>query len=145
MVAAANRLRLPYWDWGVNAVPPPEIIELPKLEVLQPPSGRPGLVPNPFLAYTFPLEFFAQPAESFAEQPALAVWPKTLRCPTTVTADAQTNLARLRAWVSFIDNCSLQMLMRDPYQCPSSKSVRAYRKAFQHADTEDYLEGVQQP
>ncbi|KAJ7839882.1 photo-regulated tyrosinase [Mycena leptocephala] len=78
MVAAANRLRLPYWDWG-------------------PPSGRPGLVPNPFLAYTFPLEFFAQPAESFAEQPALAVWPKTLRCPTTVTADAQTNLARLRA------------------------------------------------
>ncbi|KAJ7829831.1 photo-regulated tyrosinase [Mycena leptocephala] len=97
MVAAANRLRLPYWDWGVNAVPPPEIIELPTLEVLKAPNGRLVLVPNPFRAYTFPPEFLAQPVELFETQPALAVWRKTLRCPTGVTADADTNLPRLKA------------------------------------------------
>ncbi|KAJ7871304.1 hypothetical protein B0H13DRAFT_1895798 [Mycena leptocephala] len=98
----ANRLRLPYWDWGVNAVPPPEIIELPKLEVLQPPSGRPGRVPNPFLAYTFPLEFFAQPAESFAEQPALACGRKLYGArPHPSLPESFSMLTRKTTWKEF--------------------------------------------
>ncbi|KAG8891850.1 hypothetical protein FRB99_003288, partial [Tulasnella sp. 403] len=51
-LAAANTLRMPFWDWAVNIVPPPEVISDKQVTITLR-DGTQKLVDNPLLAYTF--------------------------------------------------------------------------------------------
>jgi hypothetical protein len=144
MVAAANQLRIPYWDWGANAVPPPEIIEYKSVSIMMAPDGRRFLVANPFLAYTLPKSFLDQSKGSIYPT-YYEMWKNTVRCPTSQMADAASQPEVLKEWVSFIDLCRLQMLMRNSYQCPQKKSVLTYHQGLHHADRDQDLGRLQQP
>ena len=82
-------LRVPYWDWAANSVPPPEIIEKTTVEI-QLPSGELKLVPNPFLAYKF------NPAPPATFLPQYKIWPTTLRYPNSAAATATSNVNALQ-------------------------------------------------
>ncbi|KAF7375353.1 Photo-regulated tyrosinase [Mycena sanguinolenta] len=80
-LTAAYELRVPYWDWAANIVPPAQIITQTVVEILKP-NGELKMVPNPFLCYTFhPI-----PSAAFADN--FKFWPKTLRYPTSADANA---------------------------------------------------------
>ena len=51
-LTAAQNLRLPYWDWATNSVPPREVIALQNVNIVTP-DGRTTSVPNPLYQYTF--------------------------------------------------------------------------------------------
>ncbi|KAJ6548594.1 tyrosinase [Mycena capillaripes] len=81
--SAALDLRVPYWDWGANIIPPAQIITQTVVEILCP-SGVLRMVPNPFLSYRFhptPTDF----VDNFQ------IWPQTLRYPTSAAANAISN------------------------------------------------------
>ncbi|KAJ6568852.1 hypothetical protein B0H19DRAFT_1373291 [Mycena capillaripes] len=115
MLTAATQLRLPYWDWGVNAVPPPQIIELPRVPITAP-DGTQRLVTNPFLAYQFNPLPSSFPSQVDSQVIPLNVWPTTLRYPTDLTNTATSNFAALRTVLngnqSSITNNVFNMLIR---------------------------------
>ncbi|KAJ4488015.1 tyrosinase [Lentinula aciculospora] len=86
---AALNLRQPYWDWARNAVPPPEVISLDKVTIVNP-GGQKVSVPNPLRRYTFhPIDpSFPEPYQS---------WPSTLRHPLTEDPNAKDNIPQLTA------------------------------------------------
>jgi len=50
--AAADKLRLPFWDWVLRPVPPPEVLELKTVNILMP-DGKKSPVNNPLVSYNF--------------------------------------------------------------------------------------------
>lgn len=73
-ILEAKQLRLPYWDWASDAVPPNEVISDPKVKIVTPESARCGetvLFPNPLLSYKFPDGKW----ESFSKFPATVRYP----------------------------------------------------------------------
>jgi tyrosinase len=86
---AAKNLRQPYWDWAQNPIPPPEVISLDEVTIINP-SGQQVLVPNPFRRYTF------HPIDPSFPEP-YASWQTTLRYPTTNDSDATDDVDELVA------------------------------------------------
>ncbi|KAN0140456.1 Common central domain of tyrosinase domain containing protein [Lactarius tabidus] len=87
-VTAAQNLRLPYWDWATNTVPPPEVISLKTLNIVTP-DGKTTSVANPLLQYTFnPIDrSFPRPYSS---------WKTTIRHPDSPnSANATTDVPAL--------------------------------------------------
>ncbi|KAJ3896545.1 tyrosinase [Lentinula edodes] len=86
---AASNLRQPYWDWARNPVPPPEVISLDEVTIVDS-SGEKISVPNPLRRYTFhPIDpSFPEPYQS---------WPTTLRHPLTDDANTSDNVPELKA------------------------------------------------
>ncbi|KAJ3823763.1 tyrosinase [Lentinula raphanica] len=86
---AAMNLRQPYWDWARNPIPPPEVISLNEVTIVDP-RGQKISVPNPLRRYTFhPIDpSFPEPYQS---------WSTTLRHPTSKHANAKENISELEA------------------------------------------------
>jgi hypothetical protein len=72
-LTAAQNLRMPYWDWATNSVPPPEVISLQKVNIIAP-DGRTTSVPNPLYQYTF------NPVDQSFPSPWRS-WKTTIRHP----------------------------------------------------------------
>jgi tyrosinase len=87
--AAAESLRLPYWDWGVNAIPPDEVIALPTLNIPLPPNGTVTAFGNPLYGYKF------NPIPPQFQRP-FNTWSQTLRHPTTQNPNAQDDVNGLK-------------------------------------------------
>jgi tyrosinase len=51
-IAAAERLRAPYWDWAANPIPPDELIAMPQVAIIGF-DGRTRWVNNPLMGYYF--------------------------------------------------------------------------------------------
>ncbi|KAF9069697.1 tyrosinase [Rhodocollybia butyracea] len=86
---AARVLRQPYWDWASNAVPPPEVISLDQVTIVNP-AGHKVSVPNPLRRYTF------HPIDPSFPEP-YASWPTTLRHPLSEDPNATDNVKELTA------------------------------------------------
>jgi tyrosinase len=87
-VTAAHKLRLPYWDWATNCVPPPEVISMETVNIVTP-DGQTTAVVNPLLKYTF------NPIPRAFPQPYSA-WPTTIRHPDNPNSpDATTDVQAL--------------------------------------------------
>lgn len=86
---AANELRQPYWGWDKpeTMVPPDQVISSDTVEIIKPPNGTRGSVPNPFKAYRFP------PGSTSTFNPPRNVWALTARHPD---GNGQTNVTDLR-------------------------------------------------
>lgn len=90
MVAAAQTLRIPYWDWAMT--PPsgqntlPDSIAQPNITVTTP-NGTESIA-NPLYSYYF------HPVEGLYYQQFLQ-WPQTLRWPSSTDADAVTQVDML--------------------------------------------------
>ncbi|KAJ3802926.1 tyrosinase [Lentinula aff. detonsa] len=86
---AALNLRQPYWDWAKNPIPPPEVISMDEVTIMDP-NGQKISVPNPLRRYTFhPIDpSFPEPYQS---------WQTTLRHPSTQDANASDNVSQLKA------------------------------------------------
>jgi len=85
-LAQAQSLRMPYWDWATNSVPPPEVISLKNVNIITP-DGRTTSVPNPLYQYTF------NPVDQSFPSPWRS-WRMTIRHPDNpnspnATTDAQ--------------------------------------------------------
>ena len=89
-VTAAQNLRVPYWDWASNTVPPPQVISMTTLNIVTP-NGKTTSVANPLLQYTFnPIDrSFPRPYSS---------WKTTIRHPDNPnSANATTDVQALKA------------------------------------------------
>lgn len=81
----AIQLRLPYWDWASDAVPPKEVILDKTVEIITPETEIAGHktttcpVPNPFLGFTFPKSI-----DLSILGPNFTKWRTTLRHPFPV-------------------------------------------------------------
>ncbi|KAG9029812.1 hypothetical protein FS837_003464 [Tulasnella sp. UAMH 9824] len=84
---AAVNLRLPYWDWASNAVPPSQVISDAQVTITGP-DGQQTSVDNPLLAYPF------NPIDPSFPDP-YAQWPTTLRHPTSEDSDATSNVREM--------------------------------------------------
>ncbi|KAE9400782.1 tyrosinase [Gymnopus androsaceus JB14] len=84
---AALNLRQPYWDWALKPVPPPEVISLDEVTIVNP-SGQKVSVANPLRRYTF------HPIDPSFPDP-YASWPTTLRYPTSDDASASEDISQL--------------------------------------------------
>ena len=80
---AAASLRMPYWDWALHPVPPPEVIELQTLNVTGP-NGKVTVNPNPLLSYHYK-----------SDEPRVDNRPFTVRCPDRQNPN-QTNVKALK-------------------------------------------------
>ena len=85
-VAAAQNLRLPYWDWATNIIPPPEVISKETVDIVTP-DGQTTTVTNPLLKYTF------NPIDSSFPHSS---WKTTIRHPDDPNSpDATTDVQAL--------------------------------------------------
>ena len=88
-VDAALKLRLAYWDWAENSVPPPQVISLDQVEITMPDGQRSSVI-NPLRGY----RFHPMPEDM---PPPYKDWPRTLRYPiksgSEVTDDVSTLIA----------------------------------------------------
>jgi len=107
-IQAANELRLPYWDWALDAVPPDEVIALTQVAITGP-NGNKVTVDNPLYHYTF------HPVDPSFPRPS-SLWKTTIRQPTNQTANARDNVNRLRSVLqssqSDITSSTFNMLTR---------------------------------
>ncbi|KAF7324006.1 Photo-regulated tyrosinase [Mycena kentingensis (nom. inval.)] len=92
MTGAAS-LRLPYWDWAANIMPPDAIIASTTVTIRKP-DGFTHSVPNPFLAYTFNP---GPPPASWGFYAPYSLWTTTLRHPSDDTATATSRIVELRS------------------------------------------------
>ncbi|KAG8960489.1 hypothetical protein FRC00_000213 [Tulasnella sp. 408] len=74
-IEAAEQLRMPYWDWASNPVPPAEVISMDYVTITTA-DGQETSVPNPLLSYRF------NPMHPSIKATPFRVWPTTLRHPT---------------------------------------------------------------
>src|SRR5438552_3511458 len=75
--------RLPFWEWAVTDPALPVEFTTPTITIYGTHGHLIGHSPNPFLAYKFnPIDpsFFG----------SFAIWPTTLRCPSTGDATAKS-------------------------------------------------------
>jgi tyrosinase len=87
--AAADKLRIPYWDWATEPRMP-DIVSISNVQITTP-TGV-ATVRNPLFSYRFkrfPLDTSQFPPSS------LSVFPQTVRDPQTNTYDAVSNVARI--------------------------------------------------
>ncbi|KAF8271967.1 tyrosinase [Lactarius quietus] len=87
-VNTAQNLRLPYWDWATNCVPPREVISQETVNIVTP-DGQTTSVENPLFKYTFnPVDTSFPPPYSY--------WPTTIRHPDDAdSANATTDVQGL--------------------------------------------------
>lgn len=83
---AAQTLRSPYWDWAINTLPPPEVIERAKVKIIK--ATGETEVNNPLLSYRFK-----------SGEPKVGNRPFTVRCPTPMRPN-ETNLTDLKRCVT---------------------------------------------
>ncbi|KAG9009286.1 hypothetical protein FRB90_008451 [Tulasnella sp. 427] len=83
-VEAAKQLRIPYWDWAVNAVPPVQVISSAQVNITAP-NGQRISVANPLLAYRF------NPIDPSFPAP-YSRWPTTLRHPHIAGPNARSDV-----------------------------------------------------
>ncbi|KAI9508871.1 photo-regulated tyrosinase [Russula earlei] len=88
-IGAAQNLRLPFWDWASNIIPPDEVISLETVDIITP-DGNTTSVPNPLLRYTF------NPIDDSFPSP-YSGWRTTVRHPYD-----QDNVTALRSDLSII-------------------------------------------
>lgn len=50
---AAENLRLPYWDWAIKKMPPPEVMTMTSIDVVKPDGTTMTIDQNPLFAYNF--------------------------------------------------------------------------------------------
>ncbi|KAG8930241.1 hypothetical protein FRC01_003109 [Tulasnella sp. 417] len=89
--AAAQELRMPYWDWASNSVPPAQVISMAQVTITAP-NGQRTAVQNPLLGYRF------NPIDRSFPSP-YSRWPTTLRHPQSASASAQSNVNEMIAWL----------------------------------------------
>ena len=85
---AACDLRMPFWDWGINAIPPDEVIVLKQVTITGP-DGRKVKVDNPFYQYKF------HPIDPSFQGP-YSKWQTTLRHPPNEDPNATDDVAALK-------------------------------------------------
>ena len=85
--AAAQKFRMPYWDWAANATIP-DVVNTPRISI-NTPTGR-QTVDNPLYTY----KFHPQPSASDFPHDSTGVWryPQTVRCPDS-RGNSQPNVA----------------------------------------------------
>lgn len=88
---AAQQLRMPYWDWASNAVPPAQVISMAQVTITAP-NGQRTSVQNPLLAYPF------NPIDPSFPRP-YSQWRTTLRHPQTASANAPSNVNEMISYV----------------------------------------------
>ncbi|KAI9508870.1 photo-regulated tyrosinase [Russula earlei] len=96
-VGAAQNLRLPYWDWATNSIPP-DVVTSRTTVVITTPDGNRTTVSNPLYQYTFnPIDSsFPQPYDS---------WQTTIRRPDDPNSpDASTDVSGLISDLSSIQS-----------------------------------------
>ena len=86
-MAAAQTLRVPYWDWATNSVPPDEVIQLRTVTITAPDGTRKD-VSNPLFQYTF------HPIDASFPSP-YSNWQTTLRHPDSSSSSATTSVPDL--------------------------------------------------
>ncbi|KAG8917102.1 hypothetical protein FRC00_014036 [Tulasnella sp. 408] len=92
-ILAAEQLRLPYWDWASDSVPPAEVISMDQV-IITAPNGQRTTVPNPLLGYRF------NPLHQALRAP-YARWPTTLRHPDIDSQNAQSNVDEMSSYAIF--------------------------------------------
>lgn len=96
MMAAAQTMRIPYWDWAANpqagAHVMPTVMSSPQVTI-NGPNGQ-ETISNPLYSFKF------QNTQGMYYQPFTA-WPETLRYPTS---DASSGSSQEEAMVNAIDN-----------------------------------------
>lgn len=80
---AAQTLRSPYWDWAAHAIPPDEVIEIPKLKIVT--AKGEEEVDNPLLMYTYR-----------AGEPRVDRLRHTVRCPNPTDHPNETDVKILK-------------------------------------------------
>jgi tyrosinase len=89
--AAADKLRIPYWDWATDPRMP-DVVSVATVQI-NTPTGSAN-VRNPLFSYRFkrfPLDTTQFPLTS------MSVFPQTVRSPQTNTADAVSNVAGINS------------------------------------------------
>lgn len=86
---AANRFRIPYWDWAANSVPPSQVISDQNVTILAAPDASSQSVKNPLLAYHF------HPVTDGHFDAPWNHWQSTIRCPDSQSRNAQTDVDEL--------------------------------------------------
>lgn len=86
-VTAAEKFRIPYWDWAYYA-DPPDVVTKQKEVTLTTPKGQRTL-PNPLYQYTFhPKGRRNEFGDNFDDEAKYEAWKSTMRYPTTEGPDA---------------------------------------------------------
>ncbi|KAL5493071.1 hypothetical protein ACEPAI_4520 [Sanghuangporus weigelae] len=80
---ALKRLRQPYYDWAANTTLHPLLNNTETVSVVSAPGGQKRNIRNPLLGYKF------HPVDPSFDS-TFAVWPQTLRYPTSNNADAKS-------------------------------------------------------
>jgi tyrosinase len=88
-VAAAETLRIPYWDWAANISPVlPTAVSSQTIQVTRP-NGNKATITNPLYSYHFnPLS-----ASDMGNFRPFSIWDETKREPSGTDANAQSNNA----------------------------------------------------
>ncbi|KAG8960488.1 hypothetical protein FRC00_000212, partial [Tulasnella sp. 408] len=89
---AAQQLRMPYWDWASNSVPPAEVISMAQVTITTP-DGQRTPVPNPLLSYRF------NPIDPSIMATRYRIWQTTLRHPPSRTPDAVSDVDEMVSWL----------------------------------------------
>ncbi|KAG8829703.1 hypothetical protein FRB91_002786 [Serendipita sp. 411] len=85
---AAQRFRLPYWDWAMNA-DAPDFVSMQKQVTLDTPNGT-KTIDNPLYQYTF-RPMYSTFGDGLPDEKMWESWPSTLRWPTRTDATGQSN------------------------------------------------------
>ncbi|KAI0737489.1 tyrosinase [Irpex lacteus] len=87
---AAESLRMPYWDWANDALPPDEVIQYETISIITP-HGK-AEVFNPLYSFAF-----KEDTKDFPKRPTdFSKWKTTLRYPTSRDSSAKSDVATLK-------------------------------------------------
>ncbi|KAG8824552.1 hypothetical protein FRC17_009078 [Serendipita sp. 399] len=89
---AAQRFRLPYWDWALNA-DVPDFVSMQKQVTLDAPTGS-VTIDNPLYQYTF-RPMYSDFGDGLPDEKIWEAWRSTLRWPTTRDANGQSNAVQM--------------------------------------------------
>lgn len=127
----AIQLRLPYWDWASDAVPPKEVILDKTVEIITPETEIAGhktttsMVPNPFLSFTFPKSI-----DLSILGPNFIKWRTTLRHPFPVDSpQAKSDVKDLVRLVSLLYAISTMLMIIINFISRMENNSVLYRQA----------------
>ncbi|KIM27071.1 hypothetical protein M408DRAFT_173274 [Serendipita vermifera MAFF 305830] len=132
-VTAAQRFRIPYWDWAYYADPPDVITKQARITGLNTPQG-PRDLDNPLYQYRFHNKVgHAEFGDGFDLERIWEGWPGTLRWPTNTrpTATSQANAVdatmnnnrltiRDRTYNLLVQSTTFQNFSNDGFQGPET-------------------------
>ncbi|KIJ47996.1 hypothetical protein M422DRAFT_66385 [Sphaerobolus stellatus SS14] len=94
-IKAAERFRLPYWDWALEA-PLPDIVASQAKVECEMPNGQKQVIDNPLYGYKFE-PAFKYYGDTFKDLDIWEKWNRTLRYPTNQEATADSAPASMEA------------------------------------------------